>query len=424
MKLSDYIKVGSTYTRSINLERDLGGEKDPLTSSYIPTTRATFTINTITAALTDEVAPKAWALIGPYGSGKSAFGVFIAKLFGDPESETTINALKKIKQTDESSAKKVVKLTNETKGMVPIVISGSPESLSTRLAQSLVIASNKSRKGVKGKKPAYITEIESDLQTKQELNTSKILHWISKHQDYITKKGYSGSLILIDELGKFLEYEARRRDSKDIFLLQAIAEQTIQRNSSPLAIVVLLHQSFEQYVASFGKQLRDEWKKVQGRFETIPFVESSEQIMRILNTAISSTIPEPLKENIKLKLSADIQVLRQNAGLQNIHGDGQLIKLLAGCYPLHPVTASALPILCQKVAQNERTLFTYLSSTEPQGFQEILTNLKIEGPTTPWIYPHNLYDYFILNHPGLLTDQLSQRRWAEVTTAVERLGDA
>ena len=424
MKLSEYIKVGSAYTRSINLERDLGDKDDLLTSSYIPTTRATFTVNTIASALTDQTAPKAWALIGPYGSGKSAFGVFLAKIFGDPKSKTSSDALKKIEQTSKSASKAVLKLTDKTKGMIPIVISGSPESLSLRLAQSLILASKKTRGGLKGKKPSYVTEIENALRAKEDLNTTKLLDWISSHQTYVTKKGFAGSIILIDELGKFLEHDARRRDSKDIFLLQAIAERTIQRNSSPLAIVVLLHQSFEQYVASFGKQLRDEWKKVQGRFENIPFIESSEQIMRILNTAISSTVPKAIKENIKIKVNAGIDIFRQDAGLQNIDGDAQLIKLLVGCYPLHPVTASVLPVLCQKVAQNERTLFTYLSSTEPQGFQDITKSLQVDHDETTWIYPHNLYDYFILNHPGLITDQLSQRRWAEVTTAVERSGDA
>jgi len=40
------------------------------------------------------------------------------------------------------------------------------------------------------------------------------------------------------------------------------------------------------------------------------------------------------------------------------------------------------------------------------------------------IYPHHVYDYFITNQPAALGDYRTHRRWAEVVTAVERLGDA
>ena len=41
-----------------------------------------------------------------------------------------------------------------------------------------------------------------------------------------------------------------------------------------------------------------------------------------------------------------------------------------------------------------------------------------------YVYPHHIYDYFITNQPAVLGDYLTHRRWAEVVTAIERLGDA
>ena len=38
--------------------------------------------------------------------------------------------------------------------------------------------------------------------------------------------------------------------------------------------------------------------------------------------------------------------------------------------------------------------------------------------------PWEIYQYFILNQPGLTTDHATHRRWAEVVMALERLGDA
>jgi hypothetical protein len=95
--------------------------------------------------------------------------------------------------------------------------------------------------------------------------------------------------------------------------------------------------------------------------------------------------------------------------------------LFAHCYPLHPVSPLLLPLLCQKVAQNERTLFSYLGSRETYGFQDSISRCKKAGD---WIYPWEIYEYFILNQSAALSDHFTHRRWAEVVTATERLGDA
>ncbi len=91
-------------------------------------------------------------------------------------------------------------------------------------------------------------------------------------------------------------------------------------------------------------------------------------------------------------------------------------KLFTACYPLHPVTLLVLITLCQKFAQNERTLFTYLGSLEPHGLRHSLANLK----PGQWLYPDNVYDYFIQNQSAVLSDPLTHRRWVEVITAIER----
>ena len=76
---------------------------------------------------------------------------------------------------------------------------------------------------------------------------------------------------------------------------------------------------------------------------------------------------------------------------------------------------------CQKVAQNERTLFSYLGSQESFGLNKLLEEFNTIDDV---IYPHHVYDYFITNQPAVLGDHMTHRRWAEVVTAIERLGDA
>lgn len=423
MKASQLIKVNARYTRSINLERDHASKSDS-DHDYVITARAADTLSRIFNALKTEGSPNSWALIGPYGAGKSAFGLFLADLFGNHKETQTKSSRRKLKETHSAEYESLSSLLGKSDGFFPILISGNPESLSDRLLLSLRDAATHLRTGKRGKEPVFAKNIREAVENKKSPSISQLMEWLAEIQTYAEKQGHSGILIVIDELGKFLEYEARHRSSRDIFLLQALAERTASISSSKFVLVTLLHQAFEQYVASFGKQLRDEWKKVQGRFETIPFVENSEQVITLLGKTLESTASEKLISLIREAIASNGASLRNFLGYSPSADDDYLATLLTNCYPLHPVSSSILPQLCQRVAQNERTLFTYLSSNEPNGFQDSLDKLEISEETLNWIYPHDIYEYFIQNHPGLISDQLTQRRWAEVTTAVERLGDA
>ena len=62
-----------------------------------------------------------------------------------------------------------------------------------------------------------------------------------------------------------------------------------------------------------------------------------------------------------------------------------------GCYPLHPVTSFILPRLSERIAQNERTLFTYLSSNQKHTLKEFL---KTNTEDFPIVTPDYLYYYF------------------------------
>ena len=58
---------------------------------------------------------------------------------------------------------------------------------------------------------------------------------------------------------------------------------------TPLLFLTILHQAFEQYANKFAKSQQEEWAKVQGRFEDIAFVEPTEQVLRLIGSAIERT---------------------------------------------------------------------------------------------------------------------------------------
>ncbi|MBL3527896.1 MAG: hypothetical protein JMN27_09750 [gamma proteobacterium endosymbiont of Lamellibrachia anaximandri] len=419
MSLSDLIRVNTHYTRSINMERDV--DSLSVVDAYIPTTRALRTLDTMVEAYKADESPRAWSLVGPYGSGKSSFAVFLTHLLSNPSGMATKAAMKKLRGVDGGIAKKFTALNKSTSGYCTVLLTGSPESLAKRLIESLARKAEESWAKKRGPSPAIIKRLRLIAERKELPSTSEILECIEELQDALARIGYTGLVIVIDELGKFLEYEARHYGANDIFLLQALAEHALAKHATKLSLVVMMHQAFEQYARGLGESLRNEWAKVQGRFENIPFLESSEQVLRIMAAAIEHDLTESDEKRASLAAEKMAKVLAKSNALPGTMDETTAASLFARCYPLHPVSALLLPLLCQKVAQNERTLFSYLGSREAYGFQDGISRCQKIGD---WIYPWEIYEYFILNQTAALSDHFTHRRWAEVVTATERLGDA
>ncbi|MCB1935615.1 MAG: hypothetical protein E6Q59_06220 [Nitrosomonas sp.] len=421
MKLANFLKVNTRYTRSINLERDFNDSSSKC--SYIPTFRAVQTLSRFAETIHNAESPRAWALVGPYGSGKSAFGLFLSQLLSKPGSTPSQQASKVLKRANPSLAEDISKKLESTDGYCCIHLTGSPEALSKRLVKAMFIGAQTFFSGRRGPTPQIIKTLQSASKDKF-IATSEIIELISTLQASVHRSQGAGLLIIIDELGKFLEFEARHQNGDDISLLQAIAETAFKSNSIPLHFVVLLHQAFEQYFQGLGEKLKNEWKKVQGRFESVPFLESTEQVLQILAASLISNLDSESNSRISDYSNRIVDALTTNSALPIGLNVSTAYQLFKNCFPIHPLTLLLLPTLCQKVAQNERTLFTYLGSHEPHGFLDTLSRLEITDKELPWVMPWEIYEYFILNQPGLTIDHATHRRWAEVVTALERLGDA
>jgi hypothetical protein len=170
-----------------------------------------------------------------------------------------------------------------------------------------------------------------------------------------------------------------------------------------------------------GENLKNEWSKVQGRFEEVPFLESAEQVLRVVSAAFEHKLNNKELSLLEERTAKVVDILIKQKAIPGTLSAKEAVNLYQSCYPLHPVSAVILPLLCQKVAQNERTLFSYLGSHEEFGLQYMLDELT---SIDDYVYPRHIYDYFITNQPAVLGDYITHRRWAEVVTAIERLGDA
>lgn len=405
--LDQFIHIKATYTRSINLTRD-AGNLDVL-RAYVPTSRAAQALTQIADGLHRDAAGRALALIGPYGAGKSAFALFLGALLSPEPDEARRIAIDLLRAKEPALARRYAQALDGRRGYLRVQVNGIPDSLVRQLLTALANAARQA-----GLSETLVSNIL--VAAKAETPQDQVLALFRRTQSEWADLGGSGVLVEIDELGKFLEYESYHPQHREIHLLQLLAEHAHAAHRAPLHLVVMLHQAFEHYSQRVGKQLRNEWQKVQGRFNTLAFLESPEQSLRIAAAAFESQ--DGLLSDAVVDMLEDwTQRLAAEGALPlGLENRAEACELFRGCYPLHPLTLLILPVLCQKAAQNERTLFSYLGGGEPFGLRERLGQMDLGE----WIEPWQLYDYFMSNPAGGFSDPLTQHRWSEVATALER----
>ena len=408
MNLADKIHVNTRYTRSINVERDRGSRS--IIDAYVPTVCGTNLLDDVAKALGPTDQPRAWSLVGPYGSGKSSFALFLHELLGSKQGAKAV-ATKALAAECPDLARRFAR----QRPWCRVVLTGSEEPLSRRLVVALDESAKSFWAGKPGRRPVVIKEIRRARKARKVTNR-RLLELVDALQIAVEQAGAGGLLIVIDELGKFLEYEARQ-GGEGVFLLQEIAERAFCGRRANLMLFVLLHQGFDLYARGMGEKLKNDWAKVQGRFQSVSFVETPEQTLRVVAAAFSNSLTESQRLSVRKRIGRIVRAVSASNGLPSGLSEETATEIFAKCYPMHPISLLVLPVLCQKFAQNERTLFSYLGSREPHGFRDSVGSLNKVGD---WVYPSEVYDYFVQNQPAVLADPLTHRRWAEVVTAVER----
>lgn len=408
--LTQVIQVRQSGLRSINVEQDI--DKTAVAEGYTLTPQARSTLARMLHRLTEPGAPsRAWTLTGPYGSGKSYFSLFLMNLLGAqlPAHERLTEQLEHVDPILRQQIATYAQLA-DSKGFLPIPITGYratlPECLLHGLGRALapLLANAAISSWYENLRQMIATagsrQIVAQLQVLSEIVCSSDL-------------GYRGILLLLDEMGKPLEYLANHPESGDIYLLQEIAE-FVDRSENPIIFVGVLHQGFERYAGHLDMTTQREWAKVQGRFADIAFQEPPHQQMALLAHALVKTEEPAFLQQQITSYTKDALETGWKPPLLSVEEFGVLCRQ---AYPLHPTTLVALPHLFRRLAQNERSLFSYLGSLEPFGFQEFLQTHMVPDV----VRLHDLFDYLVANFQGRLYASMRGRL---ITETVERLQSA
>lgn len=437
--MSKMISVASGFQYSVNIGYDLNN--DDKLKNFIPTKSALALLEDILLSTNSTSTERARVLIGAYGKGKSHIVLTILAMLMKRDLGLFRKTMPKIGENPRLH--QIVQNYYESNNKIlPVIITGS----NTSLPQAFLLALQRtlSMNGLLDVMPEtnykaaakvierWEKEFPDTYKKLKEIIDMPVKKFVEELQNYSTEayekfekiyptltagsvfnpflgfdvvdlyeeavrglktKGYTGIYVIYDEFSKFLEANITEASISDTKMLQDFAEKCNRSGEKQMHLMLISHKEIANYIDKLPKQKVDGWRGVSERFKHIHLNNNFMQTYEIIESAIQK------KKTIWDKFCEEYQAsfggLYQRYKKHNIFGDvaqEQVEKTVYGCYPLHPVSTFILPRLSERVAQNERTLFTFISAPGNSTLPAFLD--KYEDDHFEVITPDLIYDYF------------------------------
>jgi hypothetical protein len=418
--LSTHVSIASRYQRAAHIVLDRAHRETA--DGYVVSPLVRDAAFRLLEGLGSARSSRAWALVGPYGTGKSSFlNYFVDLAASGPELREQASR-RLVGAFDEEATHLASALRDVTPAWLPVLVSGTREPIALALLRGLAAAFDTAFDECipHGPHTAEFRDLFARARGDEPVEPSRVLRALTWAAELVTgHKTHGGLLVVIDELGKLLEFAAQRPDSSDILFMQELAALASRSDAARFAVVVSLHQAFNEYAASLPRASRLEWSKVEGRYETIPFIESPRHLARLVAGAIEQA------PAYRTAVEATAAAARLDAWAA---GPGRLppsdLAVLHRALPLHPLTALSIGALFRtRVGQNERSLFAFLTSSEPHGFRRFVDETPLSAAHELYGLDR-LYDYLIANVGPRNLSATGERGWAVAESALARLPDS
>lgn len=427
------------FQTSVNIGYDLNNSQK--VKSLIPTTEAINLAEDIFYSTNDQSTKRARFLIGAYGKGKSHMVLVILSMLCIKDKNAYDAFLEKVKHSNSTLYDYIEDYLKSKKKLLPVVIDGN----SNTLTQSFLGALYKTliRYGLTDIMPnthfqaaLHMIHLWQDAfpDTYQMLRkqlTQPISQFIERLKQFdveayrtfeslypqltagsqfnpfagfnvvdiydsvnqqLAAKGYNGIYVVYDEFSKYLEANITSTSAGDVKMLQDFAEKCNRSGKQQLHLLMILHKEIENYIDQLPKQKVDGWRGVSERFAHIALHSDYSQVYEVIAHAIHKK-PQLFSDFVKKynDVFSGLDALCQNNLAFNECGTYERKAVVYGCYPLHPLTTFILPRLSEKVAQNERTLFTFISGDD---YDTLPYLLEKNTADCPLITPDALFNYF------------------------------
>lgn len=206
---------------------------------------------------------------------------------------------------------------------------------------------------------------------------------------------YRGIYVFFDEFNKVLENAVYSKRVVDLKLLQDFAEMCNRSGDTQVHLMLISHQHMSQYASALPEEILNTWQKVEGRYNAVNVRQGSAKTYQLISAVIKKD-PDQWVEYLAQHHSAFSKLLRATKEM-SLFGeltDKELEQwILYGCYPLHPATVFVLPRVCNRIAQNERTLFTFLATNDRHTLGRFLEDADHE--CFKMLTIDKVFDYFL-----------------------------
>jgi len=220
---------------------------------------------------------------------------------------------------------------------------------------------------------------------------------------------FAGIVVIWDEFGAFMDQIVREPGSGEGLAVQRFAEACQDSGEHALHVYLIAHR----HLASYIRRVKDtmhltqsqtaEWeqdfRKVSGRFREFMMESEPEELYALVDDVLIQKVTDGWTQ-FRNDRDSDFEILAETAYGAGLFPDLAFTRLrqtvVEGCYPLAPATAAFLPRIAELVAQNQRTLFTFLCGDHPGSVAQFLRQTRIPEPDQrlPLVPCDHLWDYF------------------------------
>lgn len=439
--MSKMLEVAPGFQYSVNIGYDLN--HDDKLKNFIPTKSSLQLLKEILLSTRPDSTERARVLVGAYGKGKSHIVLTILSMLMQCDRSLFTHLMPKIDEDPELKQLVDNYYSDPKNKILPVIINGSSTSLPQAflLALQRTLSENtldimpetnyraavrtiqkwkedypevyqKFKNGISMPIEAFYSELEAySVEAYEEFERIypkltagsvfnpfvgfDVVDLYESVTRSLKEKGYLGIYVVYDEFSKFLEANITAASVSDTKMLQDFAEKCNRSGNTQLHLMLISHKEISNYIDRLPKQKVDGWRGVSDRFKHIHLNNNFAQTYEIISTVIIKDKEKWPAFRDDAKNNKKFEELENHYKKHPIFSDSaedELSTTIYGCYPLHPVSTFILPRLSERIAQNERTLFTFLSADGHATLSSFLR--KVGRPTFKLLTPDVIFDYF------------------------------
>jgi len=425
------------FQTSVNIAFDL--HNDNKIKAFIPTMSSIDIVEEVLHSINNPDANRARLLVGAYGRGKSHIILVLMSLLFKKDIALFDVLLDKMNELNPKLHEYTLEYLQSDRKLLPVIVSGNSASLTQSFLNALqqtlknenlddimpetnfMAAVNTIERWQKEYPATYEKFSESlgepistytmalkefdvnayerfiklfpALTSGSQFNPFvgfNVVELYEKVAEKLKDKGYHGIYIIYDEFSKYLESSIAYATVSDTKLLQDFAEKCDRSGDKQIHLMLISHKDISNYIDNnLPKEKVDGWRGVSGRFKHISLHNNFSQMYEIISAVIKKE-PRFWKKFCKDNGTRFSDIEKRFIANGILEEDIAEVAV-KGCYPLHPVSTFILPRLSEKTAQNERTLFTFLSAEHKH---TLASFLETATGDFPMLTPDYIYDYF------------------------------